>query len=424
MARGERTRRHGTRAHGRGASAVALTLLVGVGVAFPMSAMAQDAPTAEREAGLDDPRWAAFVGCWEPTAGDREDDAGLLCVRPAGEGVEMFTIQDGEIRTSDLLVGDGEPREIRAEGCEGWETVSFSDDGRRAFTETAYTCDGIEQAGTGVLALVSPTEWVDVRALDVDGERTSWVQRYRLVGVDRAAAEGVDAPGFGMETAARTARFVGHRGVGFVEVEEAANRVDAEAVEGWLATRPEGFNPTAEDLEGLADAGVPESVIDVVVAKSFPERFAVDAEGAAERGVRPGDRARVGDERRPARYGPRVPFRMRGLGFGFGYVPMGAYFYGSRLGYGPSLGYGSFDAWRYRPGTVIIERREPEPQGRIIRGRGYTRPSGDDGRSAAPRSGDSGADRPQAAPDRRSGDDRDNDPPPRRAEPRPPGGGG
>ncbi|MDZ7779511.1 MAG: hypothetical protein U5R14_06155 [Gemmatimonadota bacterium] len=423
MARGEGSRPLGTPKRGHATSVGALATLMGTALVLPMGATAQDVPTAEREAGLDDPRWTAFVGCWEPTAGDREDEAGLLCVRPAGEGVEMFTIQDGAVRTSDLLVGDGEPREIRAEGCEGWEAVSFSDDGRRAFTETAYTCDGIEQSGTGVLALVSPTEWVDVRALEVDGEQTSWVQRYRLVGVDRAAAEGVDAPGFGMETAARTARFVGHRGVGFVEVEEAAERVDAEAVEGWLASRREGFSPTAEDLEGLADAGVPESVIDVVVAKSFPERFSVDAEGAADRASRARDGARASGARRPVRYGPRVPFRMRGLGYGFGYVPVGPYFYGARSGYG----YGYSDAWRYRPGTVIIERREPEPRGRIIRGRGYTRPSGDEGRSATPRSGSSGQDRPQAAPDRRSGGDADtdrDDPPRRRAEPRPPGGGG
>jgi hypothetical protein len=390
-------------------------------VSATSAAAFQGVPTAERRAGLSDARWGAFVGCWEPAADQQGAEDGLLCVGPADLGVEMFTISGGEVRTSDLLVGDGEPRPIRAEGCEGWEQVSFSDDGRRAFTRSSYTCEGIEQTSTGVLALVSPTEWVDVRALEVDGERTSWVQRYRLVGMARAQAEGVEDPGFGMETAARAARFVAHRGVGFGEVEEAARTVDAEAVEGWLANRDEGFAPTSEDLERLVDAGVPESVIDVMVAKSFPETFAIDAEGAAERAARAQESRPIRGARRSLYYGPRMPFGFRmGYGYGYGYVPADAFYYG--------YGYGYPGYWGYRPGTVIIERRNSEPGGRIIRGQGYTRGSnGNGGGTAVPRSPAGGSGSPAAAPPRRpSADtppDRD-DPPTRTARPRrpPPGG--
>jgi hypothetical protein len=400
-------------------AALASLLLVAL-TATPASAF-QAVPTAERQAGLDDPRWSAFVGCWEPLGAQEEGaDAGLLCVAPAGQGVEMFTMVDGEVRTSDFLIGDGQPRPIQAEGCVGEESVSFSDDGRRAFTHSAYTCDGIAQTGSGVLAHIASNQWIDVRAIEVDGERTSWVQRYRLVGPDRAAAEGIENPGFGMETAARTARFVAHRGVGFMEVEEAAREVDAEAVEGWIANRPEGFAPTAEDLEGLADAGVPESVIDVVVAKSFPERFAVNPEGPTERVAERDDpRAYRGHT---GYYRGRIPMSFRMLGYGFGYVP--AYGYG---GYGYS-GYPGY--WGYRPSTVIIERREPEPRGRIVRGQGYVRPgSGDSGRSAQPRVAPSGPDRSSGAspaPARRgdSAQPSRSDRPTRTAKPRRPGGGG
>ena len=403
---------------GARASTAMVVVLMGAIVVAPLAAV-QQVPTAERRAGLTDTRWGAFVGCWEPVAGQEDADAGMLCVRPADLGVEMFTIQAGEIRTSDLLIADGEPRAIQAEGCEGWEEVSFSDDGRRAFTRSAYSCAGVEQTGTGVLALVSPTQWVDVRAIEVDGERTSWVQRYRLVGVDRAMSEGVDDPGFGMETAARAARFVAHRGVGFGEVEEASRNVDTEALEGWLANRSEGFAPTAGDLEGLVDAGVSESVIDVIVAKSFPETFNVDAEGAAERAAAQAGVMPVRGARRTLYYGPRMPFGFRTMGYGYGYVPADAFYYG--------YGYGYPGYWGYRPGTVIIERRSPEPPGRIIRGQGYTRGTPSSGGSTAvPRSGNAG-DRPAATPPRRPSADtapnRD-DPPTRTARPRrpPPGG--
>ncbi len=412
-----------------GLGAAFASLLFMALVATPASAW-QAVPTAERQAGLADARWSAFVGCWEPLgASEEEAEVGLLCVRPAGQGVEMFTIAGGEVRTSDFLIGDGQPRPIRAEGCEGEESVSFSNDGRRAFTHSSYTCEGVTQTGTGMLAHIASNQWIDVRAIEVDGERTSWVQRYRLVGPDRAAAEGVENPGFGMETAARTARFVAHRGVGFVEVEEAAREVDAEAVEGWIANRPEGFAPTAEDLEGLADAGVPESVIDVVVAKSFPERFAVNPEGSAERVADRDDARAYRGSGHPAAYRGRIPlgYRMLGYGLGFGYVPAYGYGYNS-YGYGYS-GYSGY--WGYRPSTVIIERRAPEPRGRIVRGQGYTRPSGGDtGRSAQPRVQPGGADRSSGAsgaPPRRSGDSAQpsrNDRPTRTAKPRRPGGGG
>jgi len=389
---------------------LALPLLV---LAFPLTAQA----VGEGRVPLADTRWAPFVGCWESADGAQEGDTGLLCVRPAEGGVDMYSVREGEVRTSDFLVADGEPRPIQAEGCVGWEEVSFSGDGRRAFTRSSYTCDGVTQSGTGVLALVSPTQWVDVRAIEVDGERTSWVQAYRLVGLDRAAGEGVDDPGFGMEPAARAARTAAHRGVGFAEVEEASRRVAAEAVVGWLANRSEGFAPTAGDLVALADAGVPEPIIDVVVAKSFPETFHVDAEGEAARAVRDDPRARPHQgARRPIYFGPRVPFGFRMIGYGYGYVPADAFYYG--------YGYGYPGYWGYRPGSVIIERRAPGPQGRMIRGQGYTRPSsGGDGSTAVPRTG-SGSSAPAAAPPRRTGGEEGaerDEPAPRRAQPRPPG---
>src|SRR5690606_15103806 len=279
------------------------------------------------------------------------------------------------------------------------ETVQFSADGRRAFTRSEIDCAGVTQRGTGVLSMAGPGEWLDVRSLEVDGERTAWVQRYRLVGQERATEEGVGDASFGMETAARVARTVAHRGVGFDEVAEAAGRVDSEAVAAWLAARGEGFDVTADELVRLADAGVDESVIDVMVAVSFPERFRVDAAGEAEmaereaRGV-PGY-GRYGTARRSLYYGPRGPFGYRMFGYGFGYLPTDAFGFG--------YGYGYPGYWGYRPGVVIIRPRGSEPAGRVVRGRGYERDGTGEGRAAQPRSAPSAGERPSAAPPRRSG---------------------
>lgn len=404
----------------RAALPLALAMLVG----WPSFAAAWQAPEAAPR--LADARWAPFVGCWEPVDAP-EPDAGLLCVRPAGEGVEMYTLREGETLTSDLLVADGSERPLRAEGCEGTESIRFSEDGRRAFSRSAYTCDGVAQRGSGVLSMASPNEWVDVRALEVDGERTAWVRRYRLVGAERAAEDGVTDPTFGMEVGARTARMVAHRGVGVDQVIEATNTVEAEAVQAWLAARGQGLEPNAADLERMADAGVPESVVDVVVAVSFPETFEVAAGAEPERTARQARPSDVAGYRGGIPWGLRprsyLGYRMLGYGYGSGYAP----FYMPGYGYG----YGYPGYYGYRPGTVIIQRRDEQPQGRIVNGRGYTRNTGE-GRDATPRVSQPRGGEPSSSvsPPRRSGGDarpapaRSDAPERRPARPRRPGGPG
>ena len=97
-----------------------------------------------------DSRWLPFIGCWEALGA--EDEIGLLCFEPAGDGVEVTNYVGGEISSTELLVGDGERRQVVAEGCEGWESLVFSEDGRRAFTTTEFLCgDSETRAGTGVI---------------------------------------------------------------------------------------------------------------------------------------------------------------------------------------------------------------------------------------------------------------------------------
>ena len=64
-----------------------------------------------------DGRWMAFLGCWEPTG--EVTESGLLCVRPADGGVELFTVVAGETTTSDVMVANGEQRQRSMEGCAG-----------------------------------------------------------------------------------------------------------------------------------------------------------------------------------------------------------------------------------------------------------------------------------------------------------------
>lgn len=331
-----------------------------------------------------DGRWLPFVGCWEAVGA--EEEIGLLCFSPATGGVDLTNYVDGEVASTERLVADGSPRPIAAEGCEGWEAVEFSEDGRRAFTRTEFTCaQGAARTGTGVMALTAPTFWVDVRELDVEGETVAWVQEYVLADADRLAEAGVADPAADMRMAVRSARMVAAAPIDLEDVEEATEQMGDRAVETWIVAQRDGFDVDADDLVRLDDAGVSDRVIDAVVAVSHPDRFMVDA-GA--------DIEELEGAPRPTHYRGYMGFNPwfgSAWGFGYGYGPYGySPFYRSRFspGYGYGYGFGGYGYgyWGSRPGVVIIERRDRG--GRIYNGSGYrSRDATPSGRTARTRGG-------------------------------------
>ena len=300
------------------------------------------AMTLPAQAQIQDTRWLPFVGCWEGVDGPA--DAGLLCFRPTSDGVEMTSFAAGEAVASEMLAADGQRRPVSAEGCEGSESVTFSEDGRRAFTRTEFVCEGESRSGSGVMAIVSPTRWVDVRALEVNGETVSWVQAYSLVGIDRLAEEGLTDPLQELPMTARAARMAAAQDVDLDDVAEATREVDEEAVVAWLAAQQTRFAVDGDELVRLADGGMPESVIDVVVAVSYPERFRVEPEQAIVEADREFSGRRI-----PVSVGYRGymmwdPFY--GPGYGFGYSPFAYRGFGYGYGYG-SFGYPRFGGYGY-----------------------------------------------------------------------------
>ena len=173
---------------------------------------------------IDDVRWLPFIGCWQLV--DAGADGELLCFRPAPAGVEMTSYASGEPVATETLIADGQARTIVAEGCDGLESVSFSADGRRAFTRSEIICGDDPRSGTGVMALIEPTRWVDVRALDVQGEQVGWTQEYALVGLERMVQDGIPDPAAGIEGSVRGARLLAARDIELDDVTEAVGIID------------------------------------------------------------------------------------------------------------------------------------------------------------------------------------------------------
>jgi uncharacterized membrane protein YgcG len=302
----------------------------------------------------------------------------------------MFNVAGREVTATEPLVADGQPRPVSAEGCTGSERVEFSADGMRAYTRSEFQCGAETRQGSGIMSFVSRNQWIDVRALTVSGEPVAWAQGYELATPEQLAAQGIQNPAAGNEDLIRAARVRAAREIEIEDVEDATSRVEARAVEVWVAAHETPFDLDGDELVRLADAGVPESVIDVMVAVTYPERFRLAPEGAPT-------------EVAAAQVAGGYPVAFRGYrsylwdpfwGAGaYGYSP-----YYSRFGY-YGYGYGGYGGyWGYVPATIVVQPAPNVviPRGRVVPGRGYVRDNGSSDNSGSARpsassgNGDSG----------------------------------
>ena len=368
-----------------------------------------------------DSRWAPWLGCWR--AVDEMATAPVLCVVPlAGESaVEMLTIVDGRVVSRESIFADGQEHAVSRDECEGWERAEFSGDSHRIYIGSELNCGaGAHRSSTGVMSMVSPFEWLDVRTIDVDGQSVPWALRYRLASQADFQAAGQGELFSAQGSQARMARRVASVPIAVDDVIEANGKVSAETLQLWVVEGGEPFALDASRLIEMSDAGVPPGVIDVVVAVSYPEKFVVNEGRTAGRRLAEAARGRpglgYGRSLNPfgdpfydpysrygyySRYGSGFRYGLGSYG-GYGY-PYGGYGYGGYGFGGYNYGFGGYGA-----PIIVVGRRGSSAdsgptQGRVVRGGGYTSArgsGGSTGRSARPRS--SGSSR-GTAPAARSG---------------------
>ena len=318
----------------------------------------------------DSSNWQPYLGCWE--AEEQEAD-GALCFVPSGTQVEMLTIADGSIEYREYFAADGVTRNIDQEGCLGTESARFSTDGGRIFTNSNLECEDGPRRSSGIISMVGTQEWVDVRALDSENGAVTWVQRYYRIDADILEELGLDNPDRQSAFRGRAVRAVADMSID--DVLEATDAVGDGAVQAWLGETGMGIDRlNADDLIALDDAGVSDDVIDMLVAVSYPGRFAV---------ARDDGRERSGYARRAGR-----PIWLSGA-----YSPFYRYGY-SPYAYGYGYGYYGYPGYVYGYAPVRIDRGGVRGSGgRVVAGRGYTR-GGQSSRGTARASGR----RPQSNP--------------------------
>jgi len=344
----------------------------GIGSALFVAAgmMLAAGPLATAAAQEMDERWLAWMGCWQPVRTSTSADApeSLLCFQPSAEeaGVEMIAVEDGEIASREVVRADGQPREATLEGCSGSRRAVFASRPGRVFMDMDQVCEGgVDRSSSGMFAMISSDSWIDARVVTVGGEKMTWVTRYRLATQSQAEAVGLGEIAADRSMAVRSLRLAASGRYSVGDIIEAQSHVDPEAVEAWIVEHETPLAVDADRLVQLADAGVSEGVIDMMIARSYPERFAVSTGG--DGGERPG--LGYGGYYDPfyGGYGWGYPYGRFGYRYGYGYSPFG-YGYGYGYGYGPT----------------IIRTQPANRGGRVISGRGYssgtsrigTRPTG------------------------------------------------
>ena len=334
------------------------TLLTAVAAAA-LAGVASEAWAQQQSA---EGRWLPWLGCWVEVAGPA--DAPMRCFAADGAGVTEMTVGRAGGVDRQLLVADGQERAAEIEGCTGARLAEFSADGTRVYTRDQLTCEGgTERSTRGMMAWVAPDEWIQARAMQVAGRSAGWVTRYRAAPASRVAAAGLESITEDVESrhlAIEAARMAASAPIGVEDVIEAFGRTEAEAVRSWIVEQDEPIRLDADRLLMLADAGIPEDVIDVMIAVSYPDRFQVGREYTED--------TRQGFRR------PLYPAWGWSYGWPYYYDPFySRYGYYNRYGY---YGYGGYGYGGYGyPGTIVVVRPSEGSggTGRAVNGRGYTR---------------------------------------------------
>ena len=375
-------------------------------IAFALLAAAT--PARAQDTTLGDARWAPWLGCWHLVQDDRgslaaaatNPDDVLVCVLPASgnRGVGMTTYVGGQSVLQQTIVADGAGHPVSEPECSGSQRSEWSLTGQRLLTRADITCIGQPARTVSAITLMAagPT-WVDIQAVGTDQDAQVRVRRYQRTD---SLPQGVVLPAYlrGRAVAA-SARLAGPTLMTLEEVVDASTKVAAPAVEAALFETGSRFDLNGRTLKELDAAGVPDGVVDVMVAQSFPGHVAIGrpfsgstarTRGAATASVQRSNR--LPSYSYSPYYPPSSYYSYYAYDPYYAYRPYSPYyFYYSPFGYSNWWGdpYRPYYSTGRRP-VVIRPGGSARPgggdgnRGQVVQGRGYTR-GGSAGVSNTPR---------------------------------------
>ena len=321
-----------------------------------LTAPAQGHPAADEE--LATAGTLAWLGCWRLVAEGKDavpestDRSQLLFLEPGDvpSSLRMRAIVGDQVVEEETLIADGNRRSVGEAGCSGWKRTMLSKDQRRLYRQSDTTCqDGNTSNLSGASLIVSNDHWVDINVTRVADEHELVVRHYRIVDAVLPSKPPLAKPTHAsvfpgaIPFAAYTARIAAAVPLEADDVIEALEDLDPAVVEALLVESGSSFAMNSHLLLRLDNAGVPGQIIDLMLALSYPEYFAVQDQTVVTRSV--------------AYYQSWAPW-LHGHGCGYGY------------GYGYGCGFHHGYGFWYPP---RVSDPGPRIKGRVVIGRGYTR---------------------------------------------------
>jgi hypothetical protein len=324
-----------------------------------------------------DTRWSSFLGCWRAV----DDPAGTgarVCVSPAPSGVTVTTIVGGQRVSDDTRIADGTARAVDTDGCRGTESARWSAGRLRLYRKATIACDGgaPRTLSTASFFVAGPA-WVDVETVEHDGQTS--VRVSRLV---RAANQTLpDGTSLARPAGARGPSAEAMAKFTVEDIIDLSAALPADGVQAAIAEAPAPFRLNARALVAMAEAGVGDRVIDLMVGVTYPARFQIErATGGGWAGPGPGINAMADPFFAPI-IGPAALFNCYQA---YGWAASS--YWGNCAGYDPRMyvsypgyynGYwGAFGPdWviTQQPGTGgVVTPPQAIPEGRVVNGRGYT----------------------------------------------------
>lgn len=213
--------------------------------------------------------WLPFLGCWNPGARPGQPSETTLCVVPDGAGVRMVTFTGEREVLSETIVADGTTQAMQEQGCSGERVTRWASSGTRLFSASTLACAGQPAVKTtGLSALLSTDQWLDVQVANAGGREQVRTRRFW-----RSPAPAPASVAEALRGTVSTRPLIASATVD--DVIEASRNVAAVGVEAWLAESRAQVPLDRRALVRLSDGQVAPQVIDLMVALAYPQKFEV-----------------------------------------------------------------------------------------------------------------------------------------------------
>ena len=233
---------------------------------------------AENHGNLDE-RWLPWIGSWRLVSNTINTmqtplkEEYLLAIHPDDEGnsVSMENTRDKEPIFEEKIEADGLRHSLDKDGCTGWYSYTWSENGNRLLFSGESSCAGnLSQKISGISLIDTIGDYVDIKLLKSGDEKAITIRRYMKVDID------IGAPAPLILTKAFNGRIAVGKGFSIDEVIELSGKLEPELLETALVEMNNSFPVNSKQLVRLSKAKVPSRIVDLMVALSFPEKFTVE----------------------------------------------------------------------------------------------------------------------------------------------------